>query len=252
MHIYNTSVSIYFGLPRQISGKNLWVSIPGLGRSPGEGNGYLLQYFCLGNPIDRGAWQATVHEVIKESDTTQRLNNSNPYILCIYILKLNTNIPEICLWWFIWYMNKHNCSLWAPFSHGLALPSSEWPGASCRPGWRVGIYSQTCQGKSALRAAYSITSWMVTPPRDPPLPHAKPVDTSLQAGYLGFSNLVLLKVPKQFLFGGLSVSLNNKSHGLGALTRLTSSISTFLYLLERNDSLFLVMVAGCRPPDKQM
>ena len=35
--------------------------IPGLGRSPGEGNGNLLQSSCLGNPMDRGAWQATVH-----------------------------------------------------------------------------------------------------------------------------------------------------------------------------------------------
>ena len=38
-------------------------SIPGLGRSPGEGNGNPLQYSCLGNPMDRGAWQATVHRV---------------------------------------------------------------------------------------------------------------------------------------------------------------------------------------------
>ena len=36
-------------------------SIPESGRSPGEGNGYPLQYSCLGNPTDRGAWQATVH-----------------------------------------------------------------------------------------------------------------------------------------------------------------------------------------------
>ena len=36
-------------------------SIPGLGRSPGEGNGNLLQYSCLENPMDRGTWQATVH-----------------------------------------------------------------------------------------------------------------------------------------------------------------------------------------------
>ena len=35
-------------------------SIPGLGRSPGEGNGNLLQYSCLGNPMDRGAWWATI------------------------------------------------------------------------------------------------------------------------------------------------------------------------------------------------
>ena len=37
-------------------------SIPGLGRSPGEGNGNPLQYSCLENPMDRGTWQATVHE----------------------------------------------------------------------------------------------------------------------------------------------------------------------------------------------
>ena len=40
-------------------------SIPGLGRSPGEGNGNSLQYSCLGNPMDRGAWWATVHRVAK-------------------------------------------------------------------------------------------------------------------------------------------------------------------------------------------
>ena len=40
-------------------------SIPGLGRSPGEGNGNPLQYSCLENPMDRGAWRATVHGVVK-------------------------------------------------------------------------------------------------------------------------------------------------------------------------------------------
>ena len=40
-------------------------SIPGSGRSPGEANGYPLQYSCLKNPMDRGAWQATVHRVTK-------------------------------------------------------------------------------------------------------------------------------------------------------------------------------------------
>jgi len=39
--------------------------IPGLGRSPGEGNGNQLQDFCLGNPMDREAWWATVHGVTK-------------------------------------------------------------------------------------------------------------------------------------------------------------------------------------------
>ena len=40
-------------------------SIPGSGRSPGEGNGNPLWYSCLKNPMDRGAWQATVHGVAK-------------------------------------------------------------------------------------------------------------------------------------------------------------------------------------------
>ena len=44
--------------------------ILGSGRSPGQGNGNRLQYSCLGNPMDRGAWWATVHGVAKELDIT--------------------------------------------------------------------------------------------------------------------------------------------------------------------------------------
>ena len=47
-------------------------SIPGSGRSPGEGNGHTLQDSYLGNPMDRGAWQATVHGV--EKSQTQLSN----------------------------------------------------------------------------------------------------------------------------------------------------------------------------------
>ena len=50
--------------------------IPGLGRSPGKGNGNPLEYSCLGNPMDRGTWQAAIHGVTKESDTTKRLNKN--------------------------------------------------------------------------------------------------------------------------------------------------------------------------------
>ena len=62
------------GFPGGSGVKNLFASagdvcsIPGLGRSSGEGNGNPLQYSCLGNPIDRGAWWGTVHGVI-ESQT---------------------------------------------------------------------------------------------------------------------------------------------------------------------------------------
>jgi len=51
--------------------------IPGSRRSPGEGNGNPLPYSCLGNPMDRGAWWATVRGVTKESDTTYQHKNSN-------------------------------------------------------------------------------------------------------------------------------------------------------------------------------
>ena len=46
--------------------------IPGLGRSPGDGIGYPLQYSCLENSMNRGDWQATVHG-LKESDMTEQL-----------------------------------------------------------------------------------------------------------------------------------------------------------------------------------
>ena len=64
------------GLPRQLSGKESTCQagdsglIPGSGRSPGAGNGNPLQYSCLGNPMDRGAWRPTVHGVAKQSVTT--------------------------------------------------------------------------------------------------------------------------------------------------------------------------------------
>ena len=62
------------GFPNDSVVKNLPASaghlglIPGSGRSLGEGNGNPLQYSCLGNFMDRGAWRATVHGVAKELD----------------------------------------------------------------------------------------------------------------------------------------------------------------------------------------
>ena len=68
-----TVVYLFHGLPRWLSGKDCLsvqetrdVSlITGSGGLPGGGNGNLLQYSCLENPMDRGAWYATVHGVAK-------------------------------------------------------------------------------------------------------------------------------------------------------------------------------------------
>ena len=72
LHIYNAILVSHKkeqGFPGGLDGKVSACSagdpglIPGLGRSPGEGNGNPLQYSCLENSMDRGAWQATVHGV---------------------------------------------------------------------------------------------------------------------------------------------------------------------------------------------
>ena len=52
-------------------------SIPGSGRPLGEGNGNSLQYSCLGNPMDRVAWWATVHGGHKELDTAKQLTHTD-------------------------------------------------------------------------------------------------------------------------------------------------------------------------------
>ena len=55
-------------------------SIPGSGRSPGEGHGNPLQYSCLENPMDRGAWWATVHGVAKSQTRLRDLTHFYPVV----------------------------------------------------------------------------------------------------------------------------------------------------------------------------
>ena len=80
IYLYLTHTTITLGLPSGSDGKVSACnagdqgSIPGLGRSPGEGNGNPLQYSCLENSMDGGAWWATVHGVA-ESDMTGRLHS---------------------------------------------------------------------------------------------------------------------------------------------------------------------------------
>ena len=74
-------------------------SIPGSRRSPGEENGNPLQYSCPGNPMNRGAWQATVHGISKELDMNERTHtlgkNGNQHMLnlgSVYTIILHTNL----------------------------------------------------------------------------------------------------------------------------------------------------------------
>ena len=84
-------------------------SIPGSGKSPGEGNGNPLQYSCLENPMGRGAWRATVHGV-SESDKTEWLTCSLSRFWC----------TELCLR-LDWYFVKESTLMSSPGGplHGL-------------------------------------------------------------------------------------------------------------------------------------
>ena len=71
-YLNSQDLPVYFGdFPGGLDNKKSFCnagdlgSIPGSGRSPGSGNGYPLKYSCLENSTDRGAWQATVHELSK-------------------------------------------------------------------------------------------------------------------------------------------------------------------------------------------
>ena len=92
----------FWGLPWWLSGKEsakqeMWVQPVGWGGSPGGGNGNPLKYSCLGNSMDRGAWRATVPGVAKESDTIQRVNNSNQS--GVHLLVSNLKLPSSTLSW---------------------------------------------------------------------------------------------------------------------------------------------------------
>ena len=74
-------------------------SIPGLGRSPGEGNGNPLQYSCLENPMDRGAWWPTVHRVQSVTQLKQFSRHTRDLALEFidrwYILVRSFGIPPL-------------------------------------------------------------------------------------------------------------------------------------------------------------
>ena len=81
-------------------------SIPGLGRSPGEGNGKPLQYSCLENPMDKGAWQATEYGMAKNLDTAECL------MLKFHMRKLGYKIWDASFFYIcLGFNSKITCSI---------------------------------------------------------------------------------------------------------------------------------------------
>ena len=96
VHEVASLIYIYMGFPHGSVGKSSACnaggpgSIPGLRRSPGEGNGNPLKYSCLENPMDRGAWQATVLGITR---VQHDLATKPPTTTTIYIY---IYIPSLC------------------------------------------------------------------------------------------------------------------------------------------------------------
>ena len=128
---------------------NYLLSIPGSGRSAGEGNGNPLQYYCLENPLDRGAWWATVHRVAKSltwlSDFTYTHLLSDPRDgseLNMLFVRVYYNILGVESLLSIYFLHHlENCifviflpRFWISFSHLFWHP------------WRFGFNKMPLQG----------------------------------------------------------------------------------------------------------
>ena len=95
-------------------------SIPGLGRSPGEGNGKTLQYSSPENPMDRGAWWATVHGVAKGQT---RLSGSHHHHNNKCVTKFYSSVLKTALLLVPFYRCKNCCSeKWIAQGHTVSVP----------------------------------------------------------------------------------------------------------------------------------
>ena len=96
-------IYIYMGFPHSSVGKSSAYnaggpgSIPGLRRSPGEGNGNPLRYSCLENPMDRGAWQATVLWITRvQHDLATKPPTTTTIYIYPFLLHVVYNAPSPC------------------------------------------------------------------------------------------------------------------------------------------------------------
>ena len=103
--VIREGTSLLWGFPHHLVGKPSACnagdpgSFPGLGRSPGEGNGNPLQYSCLENPMDRGAWQATVHGIARVGHNLATKPPKPPSLLLSDAQWLTTNLNSCSRCW---------------------------------------------------------------------------------------------------------------------------------------------------------
>ena len=84
-----SGVAVVKNLPASAGDGRDMVLIPGLGRTPGEGNGNSLQYSCLENSMDRGAWKATVHGVAKSWTQLSNLSTTITFLPLFFYFAFN-------------------------------------------------------------------------------------------------------------------------------------------------------------------
>ena len=138
------------GLPRWLSGKEFAFqvgdtgSIPQSGRSPGEGNGYHLQYSCLRNTTDRGTWRATVHGVAKSwaqlSDFTSHFTN-NILISSDWTTRIHTDLPAF--------------TLVSSQSHHHPWTETEWPVIALNPPSNNPVFTMSSKHWSKLLLSFT-------------------------------------------------------------------------------------------------
>ena len=139
-HTENSILSIFLGFPGiSVSKKSACSAgdlglIPGSGRSPGEGNGNLFQYYCLENPMDRGAWQSTIHRVARVGhDLGTKPPPPSIFLVKIYHLdgmfQTNMLVSQLCL------------TLCDPMDY--SLPDSSVHGQNISPGKNTEVDSHS-------------------------------------------------------------------------------------------------------------
>ena len=88
--------------------------IPGSGRSPRGGNGKPLRHSCLNNPMDRGAWQSTIHRITKSGRQLKQLSMQSPLyfsgVSCnFFFISDFTDLGSLFSWW-VWLKDHQLCS----------------------------------------------------------------------------------------------------------------------------------------------